>query len=149
MIDPTNTCTHYSHRKILENLNHRKDPETLDERLDALHPLPSDILTNSGAPRADNYFCGLRGLRLPRVFICSERSPYPPSPTLRFLSTHCSLLTSCNLLASFPRPDAQTRRFFVLKAAALLHFFFFMRARRLYHGHGWKRVRGVVKRSAF
>jgi len=53
-----------------------EDPETLRERLDALHPLPSDILTNSGAPRADNYFCGPRRPRLPRVFI--YRGPMPP-----------------------------------------------------------------------
>lgn len=70
-----------------------EDPEALRERLDALHPLPSDILTNSGAPRTDNYFCGPRRPRLLRVFIY-------PGP--RAFST---------LLLSFARYHAPPRSF--------------------------------------
>lgn len=50
------------------------------KRLDALHPLLSDILTNSGAPRADNYFCGPRGPRLP---LASSFTAGPPSCVAR------------------------------------------------------------------
>lgn len=56
-----------------------------------LHPRePSDVLTNSAAPRADNYFCAVGS---PRVFIYPGPSLFPfpsslfslyPSPSLSF-----------------------------------------------------------------
>lgn len=65
------TCTHLS-----LPLGGRTRAERSWKRLDALHPLLSDILTNSGAPRADNYFCGPQGPRLP---LASSFTAGPPS----------------------------------------------------------------------
>jgi len=88
-----------------------QDPETFGERLDALHPLPSDILTNSGAPRADNYFRGPRGPRLPRVFI------YPGPHASAAFTTRSSLPSPSHFSLALSRRPRRARRFFVLKAA--------------------------------
>lgn len=113
-----------------------EDAETLHERLDALHPLPSDILTNSGAPRTDNYFCGPRRPRLPRVFIY-------PGP--RASST---LLLSLARYQRVPSPSyIRPRRFFAAESRRSFVPFFLRGPEGPGHVRGRKRVRGVVKHA--
>lgn len=117
-----------------------EDPETLRERLDALHPLPSDILTNSGAPRTDNYFCRPRRPRLPRIFIY----PGPRASStllLSFACYHAPLALSSLLYTATAIFRAESRHPFVS---------FFARARGPRHVLGREKGEGRGEtRSAF
>lgn len=101
------------------------------KRLDALHPLLSDILTNSGAPRADNYFCGPRGPRLP---LASSFTAGPPSCVARFSARPPPP-------SFFSSPSYTGTAIFRAESHRPFELFF-ARARGPRRGCGRKRVRG-------